>query len=128
MFGLNPFDTVREALRYAKELAGIPRSQQPVRQWIVTGDVTKYKNSNYVVSFNKGAQGRYYEFINAEGQRRIVALHTNDPYRTTHAHAGKPKPGSDPRTYDFKSPENKYAAIDDIKNKKDHHIDINCKG
>ena len=24
--------------RYAKDLAGIPRSQQPVRQWIVTGD------------------------------------------------------------------------------------------
>ncbi|MBQ3544573.1 MAG: hypothetical protein IJA34_06265 [Lachnospiraceae bacterium] len=31
VFGLNPFDTVREALRYAKELAGIPGSQQPVR-------------------------------------------------------------------------------------------------
>ena len=65
--------TTREALRYAKDLAGIPRSQQPVRQWIVTDDVLKYANSNYVVSVNTGA------------------------------HAGMPKPNSDPYTYDLKN-------------------------
>ena len=118
--------TTREALRYAKDLVGIPRSQQPVRQWIVTDDVTKYANSNYVVSVNTGAHGRYYEFINSKGHKRVVALHTNDPYRKTHAHAGMPKPNSDPYTYDFKN--NKYMAIDDIPNKKDHHLDVKCKG
>lgn len=38
VFGLNTFDSIREALRYAKELTGIPRGQQSVRQWIVTGN------------------------------------------------------------------------------------------
>ena len=60
--------------------------------------------------------------------KRVVVLHTNDPFRSTHAHAGMPKPDNNPYTYDFKNPENKYAAIDDIADKKDHHIDINCKG
>lgn len=35
------FSSTRAALRYAKELAGIPRSQQPNRQWIVGDDITK---------------------------------------------------------------------------------------
>ena len=31
--------------------------------------------------------GRYYEFINNSGEKRVVALHNNDPNRAVHAHA-----------------------------------------
>ena len=124
VFGLNPFGTIREALRYAKDLAGIPRSQQPIRQWIVTGDVMKYENYNYVVSSNQTSHGRYYEFLDADGNQKVVVLHTNDPNRSIHAHAGKAPDGT--KMYDFKS--NNYDPIDDIPNHKDHHLDINCKG
>lgn len=128
VFGLNPFGSEREALRYAKELAGIPWSQQPVRQWIVTGDVTKYGNKNYVVSNNATSHGRYYEFVDAKGFKKVTVLHTSDPNIPTHAHAGKVPSGGNQYTYDFKKPENRYTAIKDARHGKDHHLKIGCKG
>ncbi len=126
LYGLNPFDSIREALRYAKELANIPRSQQPVRQWIVTGDFMKYGNNNYVVSNNPTAYGRYYEFIDASGDKKVVVLHTSDPNRNIHVHAGEVPMDADKSIFDFKK--ERYDALDDIKNGKDHHLDINCRG
>ena len=38
----------RQALNKAKDLAGVPRSQQPVRQWIVGDDVKRREYENYV--------------------------------------------------------------------------------
>ena len=128
VFGLNPFGSEREALRYAKELAGIPWSQQPVRQWIVTGDVTKYGNKNYVVSNNATSHGRYYEFVDAKGFKKVTVLHTSDPNIPTQAHAGKVPSGGNQYTYDFKKTENRYKAIKDARHGKDHHLMIRCKG
>ncbi|WP_161804433.1 RHS repeat-associated core domain-containing protein [Lysinibacillus xylanilyticus] len=126
-FGLNPFPSKRAALRYAKELAGIPRSQQPVRQWTVGSDYNKHGYENYKVSNDQGSQGRYYEFVNDRGEKKVTVLHTNDPERAPHAHAGTHKgPPNDPKrfTYDFK--EERYRKINDPKTK-DHHLDIKCK-
>jgi len=65
------------------------------------------------------ATGAYYEYRDANGHKRVVVEHTNDPTRQPHVHAGMPKRGSDPRTYDFKA--NRYGKIVDKDG--DHHID-----
>lgn len=125
------FGSKKAALRYAKELAGIPRSQQPDRQWVEGDDVNRKGGNfaNYEYNSNPTAHGRYYEFADDKGHKKVVVLHTNDPNRSVHAHAGKAKPKANPFTYDFKHPDNRYLAIDDPRTK-DHHIDIKkkCKG
>lgn len=70
--------------------------------------MSKYGNSKYVVSNNKSAYGRYYEFVNASGEQRVVVLHTSNPQRDFHAHAGKPK---DEKIYNFKDPDTRYKAM-----------------
>ncbi|HBB0804365.1 TPA: hypothetical protein J1A13_004790, partial [Escherichia coli] len=110
----------RQALNKAKDLAGIPRSQQPNRQWTVGNDPRRRGQTNYKYSEDLGSHGRYYEYTDAYGRKKVVVEHTADP-RTPgpHAHAGQPKPGADPRTYDFKS--DRYQKINDPVTK-DHHI------
>ncbi|MDE8565582.1 pre-toxin TG domain-containing protein [Anoxybacillus rupiensis] len=98
----------REALNQAKNLAGIPRSQQPTRQWQVGDDINKkggnYKNYEY--SSNPTHHGRYYEYDTPQG-KRVIVDHTNDG--RLHVHAGKPKEGANPFDYDFKK--ERYANI-----------------
>ncbi|EMB4675141.1 DUF4150 domain-containing protein [Proteus mirabilis] len=109
-----------QALNKAKDLAGIPRSQQPVRQWTVGNDPKRRGQTNYQYSEDFGSHGRYYEYRDANGYKKVVLEHTHDPRAPyPHAHAGQAKTGADPRTYDFK--QDRYLKIDDPKTK-DHHI------
>ena len=100
--------TRKQAFNEAKNRAGIPRSQQPVRQWTVGDDISKkgYDLSNYKYDANPGAHGRYYEYETSRG-KIVIVEHTNDG--VPHFHAGQPKRDADPFTYDFK--QDKYLNI-----------------
>ena len=93
--------TRKQAFNEAKDRAGIPRSQQPIRQWTVGDDISKkgYDLSNYKYDDNPGSHGRYYEYETDSG-KIVIVEHTNDG--TSHFHAGQPKRDADPYTYDFK--------------------------
>ncbi|RZK38895.1 MAG: hypothetical protein EOO61_07635 [Hymenobacter sp.] len=109
----------RQALNQAKDRAGIPRSQQPETQWEVGNDPKRRGMKNYNYAEDPAHHGRFYEYKDANGHKRVVVEHTNDPLRKPHAYAGMPKQGSDPKSYDFKR--NRYAKIVDSDG--DHHID-----
>ncbi|MGE9549517.1 RHS repeat-associated core domain-containing protein, partial [Snodgrassella sp. CS2] len=110
----------RQALNKAKDLAKIPHSQQPERQWIVGNIPVKKGQKNYKYSEDFGSHGRYYEYRNAQGHKRVIVDHTNDPRaKGIHTHAGKPKTGADSRNYDFK--EERYLKIINPSTN-DHHI------
>ncbi|WP_199918930.1 HNH/endonuclease VII fold putative polymorphic toxin [Streptomyces sp. NRRL F-5053] len=87
-------DSRRLAFNTARERAGVPNSQQPVKQWTVGGDpAQRHRTSNYVYDENPGAHGRYYQYETPEGTRLVVE-HTADPHAPhPHFHAGKPKGG-----------------------------------
>ncbi|UZW66113.1 HNH/endonuclease VII fold putative polymorphic toxin [Priestia flexa] len=91
----------KEAFNNAKDLAGVPRSQQPTRQWQVGDNINRkggeYKNYEY--SSNPTHHGRYYEYDTPQG-KRVIVEHINDG--RLHTHAGKPKDGANPFEYDFK--------------------------
>ncbi|WP_338849514.1 RHS repeat-associated core domain-containing protein [Massilia sp. W12] len=70
--GLKPCINRREALNKAKELAGIPRSQQPRSQWVVGDDVTRQGMKNYKYTKNPTHFGRFYEFVDARGHVKVV--------------------------------------------------------
>lgn len=110
----------QQAFDEAKDRAGIPRSQQPERQWEVGNDNTRRGMKNYEYDENPTAHGRYYEYINEDKHKRVVVEHTGDPRRGPHFHAGEPpkSPEIDPRTYDFKKDPYKKIVKDG-----DHHID-----
>ncbi len=68
---------------------------------------------------NPGSHGRYYEYKNARGEKKVIVDHTSDPNRATkHVHAGEAKPKSDPKEYDFKKDRYK-----NVETKGDQHID-----
>ena len=106
-----------EAFNEARDRAGVPRSQQPVQQWTVGGDINKkgYEFSNYRYDSNPTSHGLYYEYDTPKG-KVVVVNHTNDVI--PHFHAGKPKPYFDPYTYDFKN----YRYSNIIIPGKDTHI------
>ncbi|MFV1455960.1 T7SS effector LXG polymorphic toxin [Bacillus mycoides] len=108
------------AFNKAKDLAGIPKSQQPTRQWQVGDDISKkgYESKNYEFSANHTHHGRYYEYDTPQG-KRVIVEHINDG--VLHTHAGKPKDGANPYTYDFKK--ERYSNIYGSNN--DHHIYYN---
>ncbi|GGT16412.1 hypothetical protein GCM10010271_19120 [Streptomyces kurssanovii] len=97
-YGLSPcnqyFDNRSEAFNAARERAGVPNSQQPVKQWEVGDDPTqRHRTSNYVYDPNPGAHGRYYQYETPQGTR-VIAEHTSDPNAPyPHFHAGQPKGG-----------------------------------
>ena len=114
----------KQALNQAKDLAGIPRSQQPDRQWTVGNDPKRRGQTNYKYSEDMGSHGRYYEYSNSDGHKRVVVEHTADPRASSaHTHAGGPKGDLNDhinnRNYDFKN--DRYQKIDNPKTK-DHHI------
>ena len=107
----------RQALNEAKDRAGIPRSQQPNRQWKVGDDINMkgHDTANYRYDTNLGSHGRYYEYDIPNG-KRVIVEHTNDG--VPHVHAGQPKDNPNSHTYDFKM--NRYQKIDGPDG--DHHI------
>ena len=99
----NPvYGTRREAFNAAKDMAGIPHSAQPVRQWTVGGDPTRAGYPNYVYkpydpsitrnNYNpRGGWGNYYQYDTPQGVR-VVAEHIADPNaKLPHFHAECPK-------------------------------------
>ena len=110
----------KQALNLAKDRAGIPRSQQPSRQWTVGDDITKkgadYKNYQY--SNNPTHHGRYYEYDTPQG-KKVIVEHTNDIEKGLPNHAGEVPKDTNPLTYDFKNPDNRYSPIG---KDTDHHI------
>jgi RHS repeat-associated protein len=101
----NPiYETRREAFNAAKDMAGIPHSAQPIRQWIVGGDATRAGYPDYVYKpfdptrtdpdYNpRGGWGRYYQYDTPHGTR-VIAEHTSDPNAPLpHFHAGMPQTG-----------------------------------
>lgn len=88
------FNNRTEAFNAARERAGVPNSQQPVKQWEIGDDPTKrHRTSNYVYDTNPGAHGRYYQYETPQGTR-VIAEHTRDPNAPyPHFHAGQPKSG-----------------------------------
>ncbi|NEA99760.1 putative T7SS-secreted protein [Streptomyces sp. SID13726] len=88
------FANRKEAFNAAKDRAGVPRSQQPSRQWTVGDDpAQRHRVSNYVYDPNPGSHGRYYQYETPSGSR-VVVEHTRDPNAPNpHFHAGQPKSG-----------------------------------
>ncbi|MFF3446314.1 DUF6531 domain-containing protein [Streptomyces sp. NPDC002667] len=94
----------REAFNAAKDMAGVPRSAQPIRQWTVGGDSSRANSPNYVYKrwdptvtkpdYNpRGSWGRYYQYETPHGMR-VIAEHTADPNAPlSHFHAGTPQAG-----------------------------------
>jgi len=103
----------------AKDLAGIPRSQQPRSQWQVVGDSKKKVLKSYKYVPNPKSHGRYYGYDTLNG-RKVIVKHTNDIDKGLHCHAGdnKAKEAIDKHTYDFK--EGRYKKI--LKPDEDHYI------
>ncbi|EAQ5545575.1 HNH/endonuclease VII fold putative polymorphic toxin [Salmonella enterica] len=67
-----------------------------------------------------GSHGRYYEYTDARGHKRVIVELTADPRAPgPHTHVGQPKPSADPRTYDFKN--DRYQKINNL-SANDHHI------
>jgi RHS repeat-associated protein len=88
------FANRKEAFNAAKDRAGVPRSQQPSRQWTVGDDpAQRHRVGNYVYDPNPGSHGRYYQYETPNGTR-VVVEHTRDPNAPNpHFHAGQPKVG-----------------------------------
>ena len=107
----------RQALNEAKDLAGVPRTQQPRRQWTVGDDVTRRGYSNYVYDPEPSHHGRFYEYDTPNG-RRVIVEHTNDIVQGLHVHAGMPKQNPKDMYYDFKK--HRYQKIN--AKGSDHHI------
>ncbi|MGQ0778305.1 MAG: DUF6531 domain-containing protein, partial [Pseudonocardiales bacterium] len=85
------FNNRTEAFNAARDRAGIPRSQQPSKQWTVGDDPSQQYRSNYVYDSSPGAHGRYYQYETPNGPR-VIAEHTSDPNaKSPHFHAGQPK-------------------------------------
>ncbi|MDG4861872.1 RHS repeat-associated core domain-containing protein, partial [Streptomyces sp. T-3] len=122
----NPtFETRREAFHKAMDMAGIPRSSQPIRQWTVGGDPARAGYSNYEFlpfdptdkrdGYNpRGSWGRYYQYATPAGVR-VVVEHTADPVAMAanpqapkHFHAGEPKAGE---PYDVNMQGKRYAEL-----------------
>tara|TARA_R110000868_G_scaffold411568_1_gene705400 strand:+ start:13032 stop:13535 length:504 start_codon:yes stop_codon:yes gene_type:complete len=89
----------RQAMQKAKDLAGIPRGARLDKQYIVTGDVTKRGTPGYVYNANVTHQGRYYEYLDSQGNRKFIIEHTKDfdQGAGAHFHAARPQ-GANPYT------------------------------
>jgi hypothetical protein len=71
-------DHRRQAFNAARQRAGIPRHQQPVRQWTIGDGPSQKYRANYHYDPAPGSRGRYYENRTPNGPR-VIAEHTNDP-------------------------------------------------
>lgn len=122
----------RQAMTKAKDLAGIPRGARLQKQYVVTGDVTKRGQPGYVYNANTTHQGRYYEYLDSQGNKKFIVEHTKDFDQGSgaHFHAARPieaNPYSNSRDYTLLGTDEsggsvvkKYMKIKD--NSGEHHI------
>jgi RHS repeat-associated protein len=103
-------DSRGEAFDLAKDRAGIPRSQEPIRQGRFS-DQPPYTRTN-VKEYSPGSQGRWYQYERPGQNDAYVVEHPVDPNQDPHFHAVTSKPGHIPVHEG-----GNYAPIDG-----DHHI------
>jgi len=104
------FETRTDAFNAIRDRAGIPRSQQPVRQFEVGPDPTRRNFANYKYDPSPGAWGRYYVYETQQGYRAIIE-HTDDLTRDPHFHAGMSK--GNPYFDEFQVEGNRYRQVDE---------------
>ncbi|MGW2640811.1 putative T7SS-secreted protein, partial [Streptomyces sp. NPDC001348] len=85
----NPFKTREDAERAAYDLAGVPYGEEPIAQWVVTGEKDLKHVPGHVYSPDPAHWGNFRQFETESGSR-VVVEHTHDP-AGPHFHAGKPK-------------------------------------
>ncbi len=108
------FATMAAAFNKAKELAGIPGSQQPVKQWTIRGPFSEYRSGAGVRHPSNTHHGRIYEYeivaSGGEKQYRYLVVHDNDPTHggIGHVHVAESKFGPTHRL----QPGERYRNID----------------
>lgn len=85
----NPFKNREDAEKAAFDLAGVPYGEEPIAQWVVTGEKSMKHAPGHVYSSDPTHWGNFRQFETESGSRVIVE-HTDDP-AGLHFHAGKPK-------------------------------------
>ncbi|MEU6885361.1 putative T7SS-secreted protein [Streptomyces viridosporus] len=85
----NPFENRADAEKAAFELAGVRYGEEPIAEWVVTGDKSLKHAPGYIYSPERTHWGNFRQFETDSGSRVIVE-HTHDP-AGPHFHAGKPK-------------------------------------
>ncbi|MEU0342427.1 putative T7SS-secreted protein [Streptomyces bobili] len=85
----NPFENRADAEKAAYELAGVRYGEEPIAEWVVTGDKQLKHVPDYVYSPDPAHWGNFRQFETDSGSR-VVVEHTHDP-AGPHFHAGKPK-------------------------------------
>ncbi|MFE8013123.1 putative T7SS-secreted protein [Streptomyces antibioticus] len=90
----NPFANRADAEKAAFDLAGVRYGEEPIAEWVVTGDKHLKHAPGYVYSPDPAHWGNFRQFETDSGSR-VVVEHTHDP-AGPHFHAGKPK-GDDTR-------------------------------
>ncbi|CAM5337478.1 putative T7SS-secreted protein [Streptomyces aurantiogriseus] len=85
----NPFENRADAEKAAFELAGVRYGEEPIAEWVVTGDKQLKHTPGYVYSPDPAHWGNFRQFETDSGSR-VVVEHTHDP-AGPHFHAGKPK-------------------------------------
>ncbi|QCD58764.1 putative T7SS-secreted protein [Streptomyces hawaiiensis] len=85
----NPFENRADAEEAAYELAGVRYGEEPIAEWVVTGDKQLKHAPDYVYSPDPAHWGNFRQFETDSGSR-VVVEHTHDP-AGPHFHAGKPK-------------------------------------
>jgi RHS repeat-associated protein len=106
--------TMSDAFSQAKYAAGIPRGQQPSRQWTIRGP--DYRSGAGVRHPNPAHHGRIYEYeiVGPGGQReyRYIIVHDADPSHggIGHVHVGIAQNGPRARL----NPGENYKKLDDV--------------
>ncbi|MEU3087122.1 putative T7SS-secreted protein [Streptomyces massasporeus] len=85
----NPFENRADAEKAAYELAGVRYGEEPIAEWVVTGEKQLKHVPDYVYSPDPAHWGNFRQFETDSGSR-VVVEHTHDP-AGPHFHAGKPK-------------------------------------
>ncbi|MFC9287177.1 putative T7SS-secreted protein [Streptomyces sp. NPDC057052] len=85
----NPFENRADAEKAAFELAGVRYGEEPIAEWVVTGDKYLKHTPGYIYSPDPAHWGNFRQFETDSGSR-VVVEHTHDP-AGPHFHAGKPK-------------------------------------
>ncbi|MFC9915842.1 putative T7SS-secreted protein [Streptomyces sp. NPDC127197] len=85
----NPFENRTDAEKAAFELAGVRYGEEPIAEWVVTGDKQLKHTPGYIYSPDPAHWGNFRQFETDNGSR-VVVEHTHDP-AGPHFHAGKPK-------------------------------------
>ncbi|AZM59559.1 MULTISPECIES: putative T7SS-secreted protein [unclassified Streptomyces] len=85
----NPFKNRADAEKAAFELAGVRFGEEPIAEWVVTGDKSLKHAPGYIYSKDEAHWGNFRQFETDSGSR-VVVEHTHDP-AGPHFHAGKPK-------------------------------------